>query len=177
MDDGIEIIFGPMFSGKTTELLRRLRRYKIAKHKVLLIKFIGDNRYSDKEVVTHDGVSMDAINVKLLAEIEDDEITKYDCIGIDEGQFIADIDEYAEKWANMGKKIVISSLSGDYKRLPFGNVLNLISKAEKIKMLTAICIDCGKEASYSKRKISFDGTVKVGGKETYDAVCRKCYFL
>ncbi|GAU92009.1 hypothetical protein RvY_04159-1 [Ramazzottius varieornatus] len=146
----IQLIFGPMFSGKTTELLRRVNRYRIAKYKTLLIKFAKDVRYDEECVSTHDrhtGTARKALCLKeCLAECE-----VHDVIGIDEGQFFPDILEVAEALANKGKTVIVAALDGTYQREGFGDIIKLVPKAEKIDKLSAVCIICNEDAAYTRR--------------------------
>ena len=145
----IELIIGCMFAGKSTELLRRVRKHEITGKNVLNVKFSADQRYGQKcEVVTHDGLKRNATAVLQLSHLGD--IWKqYDVIGIDEGQFFEDIVEFAEMCANDGRIVVISALGGTFLRGPFKSILQLIPKCEKVKKLTAICKLCKKSASFT----------------------------
>ncbi|XP_075231529.1 thymidine kinase, cytosolic-like isoform X2 [Lycorma delicatula] len=171
-----KVIFGPMFSGKTTELFRRLKRYKFANYRCVIIRYEKDNRYSNDRVATHDRQSLPAV---LAAELKKVNIN-YDAInviGIDEGQFFPDIVEYCEEMANRGKIVVVAALDGTYQRLGFGNILSLVPLAESVVKLTAVCMSCFREASYTKR-IGLEKEVEViGGAEKYMAVCRECHRL
>jgi thymidine kinase len=173
----IHLLLGCMLSGKSSELLRRLRRYKIGGKTTFLIKYVEDRRYnaSNDELLTHDEYKTKCNHISDgdLRYIEG--LDNVDVIGIDEGQFFSDIDTFAENWANKGKIIIIAALDSDYQRKPFGKVLKLIPLAEEYIKLTAIC-KCGSDASFSKR-ISKETEQKViGGVDKYTACCRKCYF-
>ena len=170
----IEIILGPMFSGKSTELLRRINRYKIAKKKVLVVKYIMDIRYSETEMSTHDKQSVPAFPCKILNEL-DSIYQNYDVIGIDEGQFFPDIVEFSEKAANFGKIIIIAALDGTFQRMPFGNILALIPLAEKVCKLSAICAHCSNSASFTHRTICSKEIQVIGGAESYTPLCRNCF--
>jgi thymidine kinase len=139
----IELIIGCMFAGKSTELLRRVRKHEITGKSVLNVKFSADQRYDKErcEIVTHCGQKRSATAVILLKHLGP-VWEKYDVIGIDEGQFFPDIVEFAEIFANAGKIVVISSLGGTFLRGPFKRILELIPKCEKIKKLSAICKLC-----------------------------------
>ncbi|GAU92008.1 hypothetical protein RvY_04159-2 [Ramazzottius varieornatus] len=170
----IQLIFGPMFSGKTTELLRRVNRYRIAKYKTLLIKFAKDVRYDEECVSTHDrhtGTARKALCLKeCLAECE-----VHDVIGIDEGQFFPDILEVAEALANKGKTVIVAALDGTYQREGFGDIIKLVPKAEKIDKLSAVCIICNEDAAYTRRFTAETAVELIGGADKYMAVCRECF--
>jgi thymidine kinase len=168
----IELILGPMFSGKTTELMRRIRRLKVARKRCLIIKYHKDIRYSLEKACTHDGAEIDAVSANNLSEIETED---YDVIGIDEGQFFKDIVPFCDKQANIGKIVIVSALDGTFQRKPFGFILELIPMAERVTKLTAVCVRCGFEAAFSKRLGNETEVEVIGGSEKYEARCRKCY--
>lgn len=171
----IEIILGPMYSGKTSELFRRLNRFQYSKKKCILIKYALDNRYSLEYASTHDKITMEAIPTEKLTTIKS-VVLNYDVIGVDEGQFYPDLVDFAEELANIGKIIIVSALDSTFQRKPFKNVIELISLAESVVKLSAICV-CGKEASFSKRITNEIDVEIIGGIDKYIAVCRKCFFL
>ncbi|ASK51271.1 Thymidine kinase [Eptesipox virus] len=171
----IELILGPMFSGKTSELGRRIRRHKIAKRKCVIIKYDKDIRYG-KDIFTHDGVSMTAIATSRLNNLYLN-FTDYAVIGIDEGQFFPDIVEFCEEMAKIGKIVIIAALDATFQRIPFGNILNIIPIAEEVIKLSSICTICGESASFSKRITNETEVEVIGGIDKYIATCRKCYFL
>lgn len=138
----IEMIIGPMFAGKSTELLRRVRRLEIAGRKCLHIKYVADTRYDAECITTHDNNKIKAVCVKTLAEIGD-KWKNYDVIGVDEGQFFTDVVPFCETLAQNGKVVITSALSGTFQREEFNSILELLPKAEKVKMLNAICKFCG----------------------------------
>ncbi|GBN35702.1 Thymidine kinase, cytosolic, partial [Araneus ventricosus] len=146
----IQIIFGPMFSGKTTELIRRLRKYQIANHKCLIIKYSHDTRYSEKEISTHDRQTLDAISVATLSHLKN-QAENYSVIGIDEGQFFPDVVVFSEEMANIGKIVIVAALDGTYQRKGFSNTLQLVPLAESVIKLTSVCMLCFEDASYTKR--------------------------
>ncbi|OWA50661.1 Thymidine kinase, cytosolic [Hypsibius exemplaris] len=171
----IQLIFGPMFSGKTTELLRRINRFKIAKYNVLLIKYAKDCRYDDECVSTHDRQTVQAKKAVTLKESLE-ECMDYDVIGVDEGQFFPDILEFAETLANKGKTVIVAALDGTYQREEFGSIVKLVPRAESIIKLSAVCIVCSEDAAYTRRLDITTTTVElIGGSEKYMAVCRECY--
>ncbi|XP_006635214.1 thymidine kinase, cytosolic [Lepisosteus oculatus] len=170
----IQVIFGPMFSGKSTELMRRVRRFQIAQYKCLLVKYSKDNRYSDSGVATHDRRTMEAVPASQLRDIYQ---LALDCavIGIDEGQFFPDTVEFCEELANMGKTIIVAALDGTFQRKAFGNILNLVPLAESVVKLNAVCMECFREAAYTKRLGAEKEVEVIGGADKYHAVCRACY--
>nr|BAA77559.1 thymidine kinase [Canarypox virus]BAA77564.1 thymidine kinase [Canarypox virus] len=173
----IRLIIGPMFSGKTTELVRLIRRFMISGRKCIIIKHCSDSRYTEGDleaIYTHDKISMEALSCsKLLPLIP--KIDNFEVIGIDEGQFFEDIVEFSEIMANKGKTVIIAALNGDFKRQLFGNIFKLLSLSESVTSLTAICAVCKNEASFSKRMTDDKDVKVIGGKEMYTAVCRKCF--
>ena len=182
----IELIIGHMFSGKTTELLRRLNRHKLANKRVLIVKYAQDNRYSENVVCTHDNIKNDnsfsivnTTDLNVVADyllLEMESSRPIDVIGIDEGQFYEDINFFCDLWANYhNKKIIISGLNGDYKRHIFENLISLFPICEKITKLTSIC-RCGNDASFTHRKIKDTKQEIIGGKDIYEPLCRKCFF-
>ena len=173
----IQLIIGPMFSGKTTELMRRIRRYAISGKKTAIIKYYADTRYSDnKSLVTHDNFAYN-INVISVISLNDANIDDYDIVGIDEGQFFSELYNFCCKNADLGKIIIIAALNGNSNRETFGEVINLVPMAESIKKLNAICLDCGNEATFSHRIVTNNNEVLIGGTESYKPLCRKCYIF
>jgi len=168
----ITLIIGPMFSGKTTELIRLIKRATIAGKKCVVVKYDKDIRYGD-ELHTHDLVeyiaSYKCNDLNQLQEI----YKEYDVIAIDEGSFIKNIN-MVDEWANNGKIIYISALDADFNRNPFANITNLIAKTEVIIKLSAIC-KCGENASFTYRKNDNVNLEVIGGSEIYNALCRTCY--
>ena len=176
----LEVIFGPMFSGKSTELQRRLRRHTVANRRVLVVKYAGDNRYDDAvgrkdAAVTHDLAAMPALPTKDLMNI-DNVVHNYDVVGIDEGQFFDDVAPYCEKWAQAGKTVIVAALDGTFQRKAFNSVLSLVPYAENVTKLTAVCTDCAADAAFTARTTKDTTNVEViGGASEYKAVCRACY--
>jgi thymidine kinase len=185
----VEVIAGPMYSGKTEELMRRLKREVIAGKRVMVFKPDIDDRYATEEIVTHEGESMHAnsipcSNSKHILEMVHPSV---DAVGIDEGQFFdAGIIEVVEKLANAGKRVIVSGVDMDYRCLPFEPMNHLLSIAEIVDKLTAICFSCGRPATKIQRltngrlSIWDEPTVVVGSnisgqKHQYEARCRKCY--
>nr|XP_023659446.1 thymidine kinase, cytosolic-like [Paramormyrops kingsleyae]XP_023659447.1 thymidine kinase, cytosolic-like [Paramormyrops kingsleyae] len=170
----IQVIFGPMFSGKSTELMRRVRRFQIAQYRCLVIKYAKDTRYSDKGMATHDKNTMEAVPANRLKDVQSLAI-QASVIGIDEGQFFPDAVEFCEEMANMGKTIIVAALDGTFQRKPFGNILSLVPLAESVVKLNAVCMQCFKEAAYTKRLGDEREVEVIGGADKYNAVCRACY--
>jgi thymidine kinase len=170
----IDIILGPMFSGKTTELQRRVRRYTIAGRKCLVIKYVKDTRYAVLECCTHDLTKVTAVAAMRLREVPD--VDDYDVLGVDEGQFFPDVVDFCDEMANKGKVVIVAALDGTFKREPFGDVLRLIPKAESVIKLSAVCMVCRKDAAFTRWKHPIEGeTIHIGGAESYVAMCRTCY--
>lgn len=165
-----------MFSGKSTELIRRMHRYQIAGRRCVIIKYSKDNRYgsSAHELITHDQQSKaTAVSASRLAEVVI--VEDIDCVGIDEGQFYPDILEYAERWANAGKIVVISALDSTYQRKPFGSIPELVAVADQVIKLNAVCHQCKSETAAFTKRITDETELEViGGADKYVAVCRKC---
>ena len=170
----LSLIIGPMFAGKTTELLRRIRRHKISGYNCLLIKYAKDDRYSKDAVFTHDNDQIDAIACNELAEVEV-HAKHFDVIGIDEGQFFKDIVKFSDSMANKGKIVIVAALNGTFERKSFGDIPSLLPLAEEISKLTAICMECKSDASFTIRTTSSKETTLIGGAEHYRPVCRSCF--
>ena len=179
----IECICGSMFSGKSEELLRRIKRGVIAKQKVLLFKTSIDNRYEENKVSTHNGNSYESVNIDKAEQIYEyinDE--KYDIIGIDEVQFFDDkIVEVINKLADNGVRVIVAGLDMDFKAEPFHPMPEIMAISEMVTKLHAVCNKCGKEASRSQRLINGepakydDPIVVIGANESYEARCRHCH--
>ena len=177
MGGKIEIIIGPMFSGKTSELLRRERIYKIIGISTIMVKFLGDIRYDCEkdEISTHDGIKNNAIVTKLISDIIP-KIIPFECILIDEGQFFLDLCETCDYLANLGKIVIISALNGTFMRKCFSNVTNLISIADDITFLKSICEKCKNYASFTYRiDTQNQNEIQIGEKNMYVSLCRTCY--
>ncbi|XP_072167867.1 thymidine kinase, cytosolic-like [Diadema setosum] len=172
----IQVIFGPMFSGKTTELIRRMKRYQIANYDCLLIKYDKDTRYDKHGVATHDNQVCKATAASCLSDIYE-LAEEAEVIGIDEGQFFPDCVKFCERMANVGKVIIVAALDGTFQRKGFGDILNLVPLAESVIKLNAVCMRCYNEASYTKR-LGYETELEViGGADKYMAVCRLCHQL
>jgi thymidine kinase len=172
---GIEVIAGSMFSGKTEELIRRLKRAKIARLKVEIFKPAIDTRYSVAEVVSHDENSIfstpveNSGNIMLLAG-------DVDVIGIDEAQFFDNgLIDVCVSLANMGVRVIIAGLDMDFKGKPFGPIPGLMAVADHITKVHAICMRCGDVAQFSHRLSKAEKLVLLGEKDEYEPLCRSCF--
>ncbi len=170
----IEVICGSMFSGKTEELIRRLKRVKIANLKVEIFKPTIDTRYDEVKIVSHDTNAIQSTPVDssqrilLLAQ-------NVDVVGIDEAQFFdAEIANVCEQLALKGIRVIVAGLDMDYLGNPFGQMPNLLAKADYITKLHAICMKCGNIANISYRKVAGGGQVLLGEKDIYEPRCREC---
>ncbi|CEI71601.1 MULTISPECIES: thymidine kinase [Romboutsia] len=180
----IEVVIGPMYSGKSEELIRRLRRAKIAKQNVVVFKPQIDNRYSKEDVVSHNGDSINAIPISNAREIYNHIDNKTQVVGIDEVQFFdEEIVEIAMNLADKGIRVIAAGLDMDFKGEPFGPTPKLLAVAEFVDKIQAICSVCGQPANRSQRLINGeparydDPIIQVGAVETYEARCRKCHVV
>lgn len=172
----IEVICGSMFSGKTEELIRRLKRARIANQKVEIFKPSIDTRYDDEKVVSHDSNTIlstpveNSQNILLLAQ-------DVDVVGIDEAQFFDEnILMVCEELVKKDIRVIVAGLDMDFRGKPFGSMPQLLAIADYITKLHAICMKCGSIASISYRKTNQESQLLLGEKETYEPRCRKCYF-
>ncbi len=171
----IEVISGCMFSGKTEELIRRLRRAQIAKQKVIIFKPRIDNRYSADRIVSHNTQFLDSVVIDKAKEIN--KLAKdAQVIGIDEGQFFSnDLVDVCEELANQGKRVIVAGLDQDYRGKPFEPIPHLLAVAEYITKTLAICMVCGNPADRTQRITKQQELVVVGAQDIYEARCRKCF--
>ena len=171
----IEVVTGCMFSGKTEELIRRLRRAQIARQQVVIFKPRIDTRYSADHIVSHNEQSLSSILIENPREIL--ELAKNaQVIGIDESQFFSpDLVAVAEQLASMGKRVIIAGLDQDYKGRPFEPMPQLLAIAEYITKTLAICVVCGNPADRTQRITPQQELVVVGARDVYEARCRKCF--
>jgi thymidine kinase len=171
----IEVICGSMFSGKTEELIRRVKRARIANQKVLIFKPQKDIRYGTDVVVSHDDNSFESIPVESSLDILDN-LNDANVIGIDEAQFFdADLPAVCQKLAIRGSRVIIAGLDMDFRGVPFGPMPNLLAVAEYITKVHAICPHCGNLATHSYRLSAETETVVLGEKDKYEPRCRVCY--
>ena len=171
----IEVIVGSMYSGKTEELIRRLRRAQIARQRVEIFKPAVDDRYAKDHIVSHSDLRIPSRTVKTAREV-----LKYaheaQVIGIDEGQFLgAGLVSVCESLARSGKRVIVAGLDQDYRGRPFEPMPQLLSIAEFITKTHAICVKCGSTANYSQRTVESDERVEVGAADKYEARCRQCF--
>lgn len=178
----IEAVVGPMYSGKSEELIRRLKRAKIAKQEVIVFKPCIDNRYSKEDVVSHSGISIRAIAINHTEEIHKYITDETQVIGIDEVQFFDEgIVAVALELADKGIRVIAAGLDLDFKAEPFGPVPELLARAEFVDKLQAVCVKCGAPATRTQRLINKeparydDPIILVGATESYEARCRKCH--
>ena len=171
----IEVICGPMFSGKTEELIRRLVRAQIAKQRVAIFKPSTDNRFANDYIVSHNQRKIKSIQVQQTNKILDYQ-DKADVFGIDEAQFFdTSIVQICRSLANSGKRVVVAGLEKDYLAHSFGSMPDLMVDAEYITKVNAICMRCGDPANYSHRISGETTQVVVGETDKYEALCRRCY--
>jgi thymidine kinase len=171
----LELILGPMYSGKTTELIRRINRLKVTGKQCVVIKYTGDNRYSDRnETVTHDSATYPATTTLRLSRVQLGD--HLDAIGIDEGQFFEDLVYFCRMQVSRGLTVIVSALDGTFEQKSFGKVYELIPFCDSAVKLTAVCMDCGQAEAPFTRRLGSETEVKlIGGSEKYHAVCRSCY--
>ena len=170
-----EVVCGSMFSGKTEELIRRLRRAEFAHQKVEIFKPSIDTRYSDEEVVSHDSNSImstpidSSAQILLLA-------SDIDVVGIDEAQFFDDgLVDVCNQLANRGTRVIVAGLDMDFRGVPFGPMPALCAIADDVQKVHAICVRCGSLAYVSHRKVAGDKRVLLGETQEYEPLCRECY--
>lgn len=171
----IEVVCGSMFSGKTEELIRRLKRAEFASQKILLVKPLIDDRYHKKNVVSHQGTSFEAHTVQNSSEIlalwENEKV-----VAIDEAQFFDnEIVHVCNQLARKGVRVIIAGLDMDFKGIPFGPMPQLLCIAEYVTKVHAICVSCGNLAQFSHRTVKDKEQVLVGAVEQYKPLCRSCY--
>ena len=173
----IELICGPMFSGKTEELIRRLVRAQFAKQKVAIFKPKTDNRYSEDYIVSHNKRKIKSIILESSEEIYKFK-NKADVFGIDEAQFFdTNVIDVCNQLAKSGKRVVIAGLDKDYAAKSFGPIQQLMVDAEYVTKVNAICMSCGDPASFTQRISTEKDLVVVGETDKYEARCRKCFQL
>ena len=171
----IEVICGSMFSGKTEELIRRLRRAQIAQMSIAIFKPKIDSRFSEGHIVSHNHIKMES---HIIDEPNDilDIAKEHEVIGIDEAQFFDNsLINTCKELANSGKRVVVAGLDTDYRGLPFGPMPEIMCEADYLDKLRAICIKCGNPASYTQRTSSDSGQVVIGELDKYEARCRNCF--
>src|SRR5215813_14101549 len=172
----IEVICGPMFSGKSEELIRRLRRAMIARKRVEVFKPVIDNRYSDNEIVSHGDLRMKSQVVADAEEITTRIDWRSEVVGVDEANFMGDkLVEVAQRLADSGKQVIVSGLDTDYLGRPFAPIPELLAHAESITKTLAICMRCGNPAKHTQRLRGSEDLIVVGTSDMYEARCRRCF--
>jgi thymidine kinase len=178
----IELVCGSMFSGKTEEMLRRVRRAEIARQRVQVFKPSIDDRYGMTRVASHNGLGREGVSVQSAQEILEQTLPETEVIAIDEAQFFDDaIVAVCSSLADQGKRVIVAGLELDFRGEPFGPMPRLMAEAENVDKLHAICVVCGNEASRTQRLVNGqpahynDPIIVVGAQEMYEARCRRCH--
>jgi thymidine kinase len=172
----VEVITGSMFSGKSEELIRRLRRAIIARQRVQVFKPGLDDRYAATQVVSHSRWRLDSERVHSAAEILDRLDPRTEVVGIDESQFFdAELAKVCNRLADLGKRVIVAGLDMDFRGAPFGPMPELLAIAESVEKVHAICARCGAPASYTQRLSHAQEQVVVGAADIYEARCRRCF--
>ena len=172
----IEVVCGPMFSGKSEELIRRLRRAEIARQRVQIFKPVIDQRYSSDHIVSHNDLRIHSDCVSTAAEAQSKIDLRTEVIGIDEAQFLGEaVVEMVVRLADMGKRIIIAGLDTDYLGRPFHPMPELLAVADEITKTLAICMQCGNPAKHTQRLIASEDLIVVGAEGMYEARCRRCF--
>jgi thymidine kinase len=172
----VEVIAGSMFSGKSEELIRRLRRAKIARQKVQVFKPELDSRFSDNQIVSHSEMRHESANSRSAAEVLAKVEADTEVVGIDEGQFFDnELVNVANELAKRGVRVIIAGLDQDYTGKPWEPMPQLLAMAEYITKTHAICMKCGQPANYSQRTFESEERVAVGASDKYEARCRRCF--
>ena len=172
----IEVIVGSMFSGKSEELIRRLRRAQIARQKVQIFKPVIDHRYSDDHIVSHSEMRIESCAVPSSSALLDKVAPDTEVVGIDEGQFFdQELPMICDTLANQGKRVIVAGLDQDYLGKPFEPMPQLLAIAEYITKTHAICMVCGNPANHTQRLVESGDRVLVGAQGLYEARCRRCF--
>ncbi|HQO26373.1 MAG TPA: thymidine kinase [Acidobacteriota bacterium] len=172
----IEVVTGSMFSGKSEELIRRLKRAEIAKQRIQVFKPSLDDRYSDTHIVSHSDMKYQAEIVKKASEIMERVLPRTEVVGIDEAQFFdPGIVDVCNRLADMGKRVIVAGLDRDYRGVPFDPMPQIMAIAEDITKTAAICMQCGNPAYYTQRLIASQERIVVGAADAYEARCRRCF--
>ena len=172
----IEVVCGPMFSGKSEELIRRLRRAEIARQRVQIFKPGIDQRYAEDHIVSHSELRIRSVGVKDASELEARLDLRTEVIGIDEAQFLGDgIVDLVVRLADLGKRIIIAGLDTDYLGRPFHPMPELLAVADEITKTLAICMQCGNPAKHTQRLVASEELIVVGAAGMYEARCRRCF--
>ncbi len=172
----IEVVVGPMFSGKSEELIRRLRRAEIARQRVQIFKPVIDQRYAANGIVSHSGLGIASDNVGTALEILERVQARTEVVGIDEAQFLGDeLIDVCTKLADSGKRVIVAGLDTDYLGRPFEPIPRLLAVAEEITKFLAICVRCGNPAVNTQRLVASEDLIVVGATGMYEARCRRCF--
>jgi thymidine kinase len=172
----IEVICGPMFSGKSEELIRRLRRAMIARKRVEVFKPVIDDRYSADEIVSHGDLRLRSQVVANAAQMVERIDWRSEVIGVDEANFMGpELVDVAQRLADSGKQVIIAGLDTDYLGRPFPPIPDLLAHAESITKTLAICVRCGNPAKHTQRLRGSEDLIVVGAAELYEARCRRCF--
>ena len=172
----IEVVCGSMFSGKTEELIRRLRRAQFARQEIAIFKPVIDKRYSDVEVVSHDAHKLTSTPVASPAELLERVGPEIQVVGVDEAQFFDEsLVDVCQTLANRGVRVIVAGLDTDYLGQPFGPMPRLMAVAEDVQKVHAICVRCGALANHSHRLSKSEDLVLLGEKVIYEPLCRECF--
>lgn len=172
----IEVICGPMFSGKSEELIRRLRRAEIARQRVQIFKPAIDQRYSQDQIVSHSDLRIRSEAVANAADLLARVDVRTEVVGVDEGQFLGmELVDVATRLADMGKRVLIAGLDTDYLGRPFHPMPELLAVADEIAKTLAICMQCGNPAKHTQRLVASSDLIVVGAEGMYEARCRRCF--
>ncbi|MDR3763088.1 MAG: thymidine kinase [Acidobacteriota bacterium] len=172
----IEVVCGPMFSGKSEELIRRLRRAEIARQRVQVFKPCVDRRYSEDQIISHSDFKIASMGAKDAAEMETLIDPRTEVVGVDEAQFMGEgMVDLAVRLADMGKRVILAGLDTDYLGRPFHPMPELLAVADEIQKTLAICMQCGNPAKHTQRLVQSNELVVVGAAGMYEARCRRCF--
>jgi thymidine kinase len=172
----IEVIVGPMFSGKSEELIRRLRRAEIGKQRVQIFKPVIDQRYTKNGIVSHSGLEIPSELVATGSDILAQVAPRTEVVGVDEAQFLGDsVVDACVKLADLGKRVIVSGLDTDFMGRPFEPMPRMLAVAEEITKLLAICMKCGNPAVHTQRLVASEELIVVGASGMYEARCRRCF--
>jgi thymidine kinase len=172
----IEAISGGMFSGKSEELVRRLRRAAIARQRVQVFKPTADTRHAPERLITRDNRELEAVSVVCSCDIREKLLAGVEVVGIDEAQFFDDgLIDLVSELADSGVRVIVAGLDLDYLRRPFGPMPRILAIAEYVDKVHAVCMRCGSPAQYSQRMAGGGEQLQVGDTDAYEARCRRCY--
>ena len=172
----IEVVVGPMFSGKSEELIRRLRRAEIGRQRVQIFKPLIDQRYAKNGIVSHSGLEIASDLVQSGSDMLDKVAARTEVVGVDEAQFLGEsVVDACVKLADLGKRVIVAGLDTDFMGRPFEPMPRLLAVAEEITKLLAICMRCGNPAVHTQRLVASEELVVVGAGGMYEARCRRCF--